>query len=93
MTLSPATLIKKADHQVSCELDGEVAILNLKTCLYFGLNRVGAVVWSALEEPKTAAEICAVIHRQFEVDEACCREDVLDLLKNLEKVGLIEIAV
>ena len=89
--LSPSTFIKKADHQVSCELDGEVVILDLKTSVYFGLNRVGAAIWEALNEPKTAADICTVIYEKYDVDESQCQEDVIDLLSNLENVGLIDI--
>lgn len=91
MSLSLNSIIKKTDHQVSCELDGEVAILNLKTSLYFGLNRVGATVWNALEEPREAEDVCAAVYQRFEVEEVQCRNDVLDLLAKLENAGLVEV--
>lgn len=81
--------MRSADH-VSCDLNGEVAILNLKSTLYFGLNQVGGIVWDALSEPKTVADICRAVLDRFDVDEARCHKDVLELLSKLDEAGLIE---
>jgi hypothetical protein len=35
--------IRLSQNQVSCNLGGEAAILNLKSGIYFGLNPVGAL--------------------------------------------------
>lgn len=90
MTIEGKTCLRKATDQVSCELNGEVAILNLRSTLYFGLNRVGATVWDALEEPKTASQLCQSVMDKFEVDETRCFADVIELLGKLEEAGLIE---
>jgi hypothetical protein len=92
MPIDLATLVTKSDDQISCELDGEVAILNLKSTLYFGLDSVGATVWDALSEPKTAADLCRAVLDRFDIADDQCREDVLELLTSLKKAGLIEIA-
>jgi hypothetical protein len=91
MPIDLATCVTKSRDQVSCELNGEVAILNLKSTLYFGLDRVGATVWDALSEPKTAADLCQVVIDSFDVTEDQCQKDVLELLTTLNKAGLIEI--
>ncbi len=91
MPIDLATRVTKSPDQISCELDGEVAILNLKSTLYFGLDRVGATVWDALDEPKTAADLCRAVLDRFDVADDRCREDVLELLTRLNKAGLIEI--
>jgi hypothetical protein len=65
--------------------------LNLKSTLYFGLDQVGATVWEALDEPRSAGEVCKAVFDRFEVDEDRCRADVLDLLAKLNNAGLIEI--
>jgi Coenzyme PQQ synthesis protein D (PqqD) len=88
---SSSSRMRKSADQVSCELNGEVAILNLKSTLYFGLDQVGATVWEALDEPRTAKELCQALLEKFDVDEERCHEDVLDLLGRLYKAGLIEI--
>lgn len=41
--------------QVSCDLGGEAAILHLTTGTYYGLDPVGARIWTLLEQPIVAA--------------------------------------
>lgn len=91
MMIDSSSRMRKSADQVSCELNGEVAILNLKSTLYFGLDQVGATVWEALDEPRTARELCQALLDKFDVDEERCHEDILDLLGRLYKAGLIEI--
>lgn len=91
MKLTLTSRIRKSDDQVSCDLNGEVAILNLKTALYFGLDPVGAVVWNALEEPASATELADAIMARFDVGQDQCRSDLLDLLNRMHAAGLIEV--
>jgi hypothetical protein len=85
-----STMIKRAAHQVSCSLNDEVAILNLQSTLYFGLDEVGACVWQALEEPSRVDALCKAVASQFAVSDAACEVDVLTFLAALQEAGLIE---
>ena len=58
----------KSGHQVSCKIDGEVAILHLDRAVYFGLRGVGAEIWQALEQPRSVEELRDVIVATFDVD-------------------------
>jgi hypothetical protein len=40
MRIQLATMVQQSTEQVSCDLNGEIAILNLKSTLYFGLDEV-----------------------------------------------------
>src|ERR1700730_14483347 len=59
------TVVSLADHsrveavpdQVSCDLAGEAVILNLKNGIYFGLDPVGARIWSLIQKPTTFADL------------------------------------
>jgi len=77
--------------QVSADLSGEAAILNLKTSTYFGLNTVGASIWKLVQEPKTVSQIRDAIIREYDVEPDRCEHDILELLQDLSKHGLIEI--
>jgi hypothetical protein len=90
MLIEPTTVVKQSKHQVFCNLDDEVAILNLKSTLYFGLDEVGAYIWQALSEPRAVNELCKVVLDQFDVEEARCNTDVLKFLTDLDQAGLIE---
>jgi len=77
---------------VSCQIDDEVAILNLDRSLYFGLEGVGVQIWEALEKPRSVAELCDGLVGAFDVSRAQCEEDVIQLVSSLREEGLIEIA-
>lgn len=85
-----STIIISKD-QVSCDLAGEAAILNLSDGVYYGLDEVGAAVWRMLEEPRTVDELCRGMMAEFDVDAERCEKDVLKLLQELQAKGLIEV--
>jgi len=85
-----STRLKQSDRQVSCNLNEEVAILNLDKAVYFGLEGVGAHIWQSLEQPRSVGEICQSITDEFEVASAECQADVLKFLTQLQEVGLVE---
>jgi hypothetical protein len=78
-------------EQVSCDLAGEAAILDMKSGMYYGLNAVGARIWSLLQEPKTVREICATIVAEYDVEADPCVRDILALLQELLDRGLVEV--
>ncbi len=90
MTLD--TIIKAAPDQVSCELAGEAAILNLADGVYYGLDPVGARIWSLLQSPITVAQIRDAILAEYEVDRDTCERDLQALLNDLAKANLIELS-
>ena len=91
MTIRMEDRVRRAEHQVSSKLGEEIAILNLKSSLYFGLENTGAVIWEAISQPKQVAEICEAVTSQFDVSEERCQLDVIQLLEELAKAELIVI--
>jgi len=89
--MNSSTIVKQSKHQVSSCLDDEVAILNLESGMYFGLDEVGAFIWQALNESRAMGEICSMILDKFEVDNVTCQADVFSFLTKLEKAGLVEL--
>lgn len=88
--LESSTRLKQSDRQVSCNLNEEVAILDLDKAVYFGLEGVGAHIWASLEQPRSVGEICQSITDTFEVSPSECQADVLKFLAQLQEVGLVE---
>jgi hypothetical protein len=89
--LSEFSTVVAANDQVSSDLGGEVAILNLRAGMYYGLDDVGARVWQLLQEPAVVGDIQATIAQEYEVEPTRAREDVLALLKQMADEGLIEV--
>jgi hypothetical protein len=79
------------DDQVSSELAGEAVILNLETGKYYGLNPIGAQIWTLLQETKSLGEIRDTIIAEYDVEPEQCESDILDLLQNLSEHNLIRI--
>lgn len=83
-------IYKKTARQVSCKINDEVAILNLDRAIYFGLQGVGVHIWESLEEPRSVADLCALVMAEFDVSEEVCKTDILQILASLEAEGLVE---
>ena len=76
---------------LSSDLGDEIAILNLKGGAYYGMNTVGARIWSLIQEPKIVEEICRVLVNEYDVEPHRCERDLIQLLQDLANEGLIEV--
>jgi len=90
-SISTNSRIVVTKDQVSCDLSGEAAILNLKSGVYFGLNTVGASIWKLIQEPRSVREIQNAIQEEYEVEPKRCEQDILELLEELLTHELIKI--
>jgi hypothetical protein len=88
MTLN--TIVHASPDQVSCDLGGEAAILNLRTGRYYSLDPVGAEVWKLVGQPRTVADVRDAILDSFEVEPERCELDLFQLFDKLAAEGLIE---
>lgn len=91
MMLNSADILVAAPEQVSCEIGTQVAILNLKTGIYYGLDSVGGRIWELLQTPKRFDELEAKLLGEYEVEAERLGRDLQGVCKKLVKAGLIEI--
>ncbi len=89
--IPPSASVEVVKEQVSCELDGETAILNLKNGVYYSLDPVGSRIWKLIQEPKKLEEIKDVVLQEYDVEPERCERDLRELLQNLAAEGLIEV--
>jgi Coenzyme PQQ synthesis protein D (PqqD) len=89
--ISLDSIVAISPDQVSCELGGEAVILNLKKGAYYGLDEVGATIWSLIAEPVAVSKILETLLERYEVERGRCRDDLLALLAELRERGLIRI--
>ena len=80
-----------AKDQVSSDLGGEVAILDLKAGMYYGLDEVGARIWELIQEPRAVREVHNMLLSQYDVERERCERDLLSLLQQLADEGLVEV--
>jgi hypothetical protein len=89
--ISKDSIVVVSVEQISCDLIGDAVILDLKKGIYYGLDEVGARVWSLIKEPRRVSDVLDVLLEEYEVDRHRCESDVLDLLRDLKGRELIEI--
>ena len=92
-SLSANSIVVMASEQISCPLGEESAILNLKNSMYYGLDPVGARVWSLLQQPRSVGEVRDALLSEYEVERGRCEADLFALLEKMLSEGLIEIRV
>lgn len=73
------------------DLNGEAVILSLKNGKYYGVNGVGAFIWSSIQEPVTFQDIRSAVMREYDVDEAICQLEVSSFLEKMTEEGLVEV--
>lgn len=89
--LTPGSRVKAIKEHVSCNLAGEAVILNLQNGIYYGLDPLGAMIWSQIQSPKTFDQVVEIITEEYEVDRDKCTRDLECFLKDLELNGLVNI--
>lgn len=92
LELSSRSIISPISDQVSSELNDDIVILNLASGIYYGLNEVGARVWQLIQQPCRVGEIQGVLLEEYDVTPEACHQELLKLLQELKKAGLIEVA-
>jgi hypothetical protein len=91
LNICDRSVVVAAKDQVSCDLAGEAAILNIKSGVYYGLDPVGARIWNLMQEPRAVAEIQDTIVGEYDVEPERCARDLVGLLEKLLAEGLIEV--
>lgn len=88
----PQTVISAGKEVVSCDLEGESVLLDLRSSKYFRLNPVGREIWTALGASQTLEALVAIVTEKFDVEPSRCEEDIKRLLLDFHKSGLIDTA-
>jgi len=77
-------------QDVHCEqVEEEAVLLNLASGTYFGLDPVGARLWSLLSELGSVPAVVAAACEEFDADAADIERDVAEFVSALEKRGLV----
>jgi Coenzyme PQQ synthesis protein D (PqqD) len=90
--ITASSVIARDEEAVSCDLAGGAALLDLRSGTYFSLNPVGAYVWELLKNPVAVSDIHTALSTRYDVQPDACYSDLVGLLEELAKAGLIRIA-
>jgi len=57
----------------------------------YSFNGTGSLIWHLLDSPRTLADLIAQVEREYEVDQDQAKKDVMQFLKDMHSVGLLEV--
>lgn len=77
---------------LSTTVAADMVLLNTRTNTYYSLDEVGARFWNLLAGGKTLRETHQVLLQEYYVASTQLEQDLLELLEDLQKNGLVEIA-
>ena len=90
-SISHESIVVVSKDQISCDLAGEAAILELKSGTYFGLDEIGATVWNLIAQPRRVVEVRDALIEQYDVEAERCARELIELLGELQERGLIQV--
>ena len=89
--IGPDTVVQRTSKVLFSQVDDEFLGIDSEAGFCYGLNEVSARVWELIEAPISAASVCAALRQEYDVDDAVCRRDVIELLQKLSEAGLIRV--
>jgi len=89
--ISNVSMIVIAEDVVSCDLDGEAAILNMNNGTYYGLDPIGAKIWNMLKNPSNLDNLVGIITKEYDVEKERCEKDLIELVNELIENGLVKV--
>jgi hypothetical protein len=89
MPFTSTSCVVLSDEQVSTSLGEETVILGMGDGVYYGLDAVGARVWTLLATPQRVSELVSAVTQEFDVGAEECERDVLALLDELAERRLV----
>ena len=86
----PATRIRQSAQVVSSRLGEAGVLVHLQTNRIFEVNATGLRIWELAGEGRALGEIEATLRGEFDVEPARLRTELMELVAELAREGLIE---
>jgi hypothetical protein len=84
-------LVTRRAGLIEAEVDGELVALHVDNGTCYGFNGTATRIWGLIEEPKRLSELRDALTAEYDVEPDECEAQLLDLLKDLEGDGLLEL--
>lgn len=84
-------IAKRRGGLIEAEVDGELLGLHVDNGVCYGFNPTATRIWALIETPQSVTGLCEALSREFEVAPDDARPDVIALLEELARDGLVEL--
>ena len=82
--------VARARGALGVDVGADLVLLDVEGC-YVHLDGIGRAVWALLQAPTTVEEVVARLCADYDVSEDACRSDVVTLLEDLDRRGLVDL--
>lgn len=89
MTISFSDRVRVAEDVLMSNLQEESVILNLESERYYGLDNVGRRFLTVLDTSESIEAAYEMLRNEYDVDPQNLRQDLLELIENLLKQGIL----
>ena len=84
-------IVTRRGELLEAEVDGELVALHVDNGTCYGFNGTATRVWAMTEQPIRVSAIRDALLGEFDVEPETCEREVRDLLRDLERDGLVEL--
>jgi hypothetical protein len=85
--VTPSTRIARSERVVAEPMDGGIVMLDPEADRYLRLNATGTLIWEALAEPATVAELARVLSERSGVSAERAEADAVAFIDQLVDLG------
>lgn len=87
------SIVSRNPHVVYTQIDSDLVMLDPKDQLFYGVNSIGAELWSLLEKRSlSVTEICSHVEMHYDVPETQYVGDVLSFIESMVKQNMLLLA-
>ena len=91
MSVQFQSRVRPSANVLMREVEGEAVLLDLDTESYFGLDNVGARMWSVVNSSDSVEAAYELLKSEYDVDAETLREDLQALVEEWVQKGLARI--
>lgn len=84
-------IVERRDGLIQTEVDGELVALHIENGTCYGFNPTATRIWGLLDRPKRLSELEDELLAEYDVDPRTCREQLLEMLEELQRDGLLDL--
>jgi hypothetical protein len=88
--MTRATTLVASRDQASTMVGAEAIILGMTDGVYYGLDGVGARIWTLIQSPRSLGDVADTLEAEFEVESDRAWTDLCALANELVERGLVE---
>ena len=85
-------IISRQGDWLSADTGDGAVMMSPSSAIYIGLSETGGRIWELLETPRTLAELCAELMREYAVSAAEVEPDLREFIARLAERGAVSLA-